>query len=562
MQHHTKYTYVFDIDETILSVDLEIINKVKTETSEYDPYEGYFGACYALNKDDISKCFKDILDHDDEIAFITRGSITKNGINHFCYNTLGVTLPKNFRHYNLIDDKTPKLDAIKGNRKVSDIIFVDNSMSHIKPAKDEGFRTIYADNNNNDPTNGTEYISKIIKIIQERNEEILKKNRIILKAANSALDQKGLLNTNHLNLIKNNKVLQKAVIALDQEALLDTNHLNLIKNNEFLQKAVIALDQVRLLGVSNFNLIKNNKVLPKAVIALEEKGLLDTNHLDLIKNNEVLPKAVIALDKKRLLDDNNFNLIKNNKVLQKAVIALDKKGLLNTNHLNLIKNDEVLQKAVIALNQEGLLDDINLNLIKNDEVLQKAVIALNQDGLLVDKFELIKDKPELQDAVIPLEQNLGVNRQILDNQNSISSKLMCQAIETIQDGMTSRNNRKYRSLNFVATYCDLHNTVSDDLAKKVIQTALQRRGWGGGETASGQALVNYLNSNEGRDLKNALFPNKDNNVEYSDLRKFCNKKRNELRSGNKENLYREYSVNNVIDQRSVNEKMKSLNYTI
>jgi hypothetical protein len=353
-------------------------------------------------------------------------------------------------------------------------------------------------------------------------------------------------------LIKNNKVLPKAVIALEEKGLLDTNHLDLIKNNEVLQKAVIALDKKGLLNTNHLNLIKNDEVLQKAVIALNQEGLLNDNSL----------KAVIALDKKRLLDDNNFNLIKNNKVLQKAVIALDKKGLLNTNHLNLIKNDEALQKAVIALNQEGLLDDINLNLIKNDEVLQKAVIALNQDGLLVDKFELIKDKPELQDAVIPLEQNLGVNRQILDNQNSISSKLMCQAIETIQDGMTSRNNRKYRSLNFVATYCDLHNTVSDDLAKKVIQTALQRRGWGGGETASGQALVNYLNSNEGRDLKNALFPNKDNNVEYSDLRKFCNKKRNELRSGNKENLYREYSVNNVIDQRSVNEKMKSLNYTI
>ena len=77
-----------------------------------------------------------------------------------------------------------------------------------------------------------------------------------------------------------------------------------------------------------------------------------------------------------------------------------------------------------------------------------------------------------------------------------------------------------------------------------------------------QALVNYLNSDQGSGLKNALFPNKLDNVEYSDLRTFCDKGRNELRSGNRENLYREYSLNDVIDQRSVNKKMKSLNYTI
>ena len=313
------------------------------------------------------------------------------------------------------------------------------------------------------------------------------------------------------------------------------------KKYQNLLEMIFALRKTGIDYTADWDNLKDNPALQKAVIALDQEDLLNPTSL----------KAVIALDQKALLDDINLNLIKNDEGLQKVVIALNQKGLLADN-FELIKDNKDIQTAVIALDQDGLLNDNSL----------KAVIALDQDGLLADKFELIKDNPELQDAVIPLEQNPGANRQGLDNQNIISSELMCQAIATIQDGMTGRNNRKYGALNFVATYCDLHKTVSHDLAKKVIQTALQRRGWGGGKTASGTALVNYLNSNQGIGLKNALFPNKFGNVEYSDLRTFCNKARNELTSGNKENLYREYSLNEEINQMSVNKKMKDLNYTI
>jgi len=169
-----KKTIVFDIDETLLSPDktLHCLNETLKEKANFDPYDGKFGGSFAINRSEISKIFKGILDNKDEIAFVTAGSIKREKIKNFCKYDYNVELPERFQHFNLTNDKTPVLHQIKGNRIPLDIVFVDNSMSHIIPAKKEGFRTIYADNNLSDKTNGTKYISELKQFIQERKHEI------------------------------------------------------------------------------------------------------------------------------------------------------------------------------------------------------------------------------------------------------------------------------------------------------------------------------------------------------------------------------------------------------
>ena len=145
-----------------------------------------------------------------------------------------------------------------------------------------------------------------------------------------------------------------------------------------------------------------------------------------------------------------------------------------------------------------------------------------------------------------------------EQQDKISGQLMMTAINYIKNNMSSRANRKHNILGFMAEYCKDKDTVTKDVAKKIIGATLQRRSWGRGETASGQALVSYLNSDGGQ-LKRALFPNKTDNVEYSDLRTFCEKSNDALVSKNKSNLYAMYSMDNVIDKDAVNKQLSNPN---
>jgi hypothetical protein len=169
-----KKTFVFDLDQTILSARIRrnLLNGTEISDASFDPYFGLGNGTDVINRSSISSIFKDILNNKDEIAFITAGNISRDVIRRFCSEVLNIELPESFQHFNQTQNKTPALHEIKANRIPSDIVFVDNSMSHITPAKEEGFRTIYADNNRSDKTNGTKYISELKQFIQERKHEI------------------------------------------------------------------------------------------------------------------------------------------------------------------------------------------------------------------------------------------------------------------------------------------------------------------------------------------------------------------------------------------------------
>jgi hypothetical protein len=166
------------------------------------------------------------------------------------------------------------------------------------------------------------------------------------------------------------------------------------------------------------------------------------------------------------------------------------------------------------------------------------------------------------DALIQNEDNLV---HITDNKSeegnhTISGDAMKAAIDHIKNNMSSHANRKHNILDFMAEYCQGKDTVPKDVAKKIIEVTLQRRSWGQGETASGQALVNYLNSNQGSGLKNALFPDKNNSaVTYHNLRGFCGKSNDALGSKNKSSLYDRYSMHNAIHKDTVNQQLSNPN---
>ncbi|MCF6766692.1 hypothetical protein L3V82_13035 [Thiotrichales bacterium 19S3-7] len=177
-----KKTFVFDIDETILSCDNNLsqifgttnqkkkLNDVEKTISEFSPY-GKF-QCWTLKKQEMSEIFRGILNNDDEIAVVTSGGLTKDKIKLFFTNEYGINLGDSFKHYNHIKNKIPILKDIKGEREASDIIFVDNSKKNINSARNEGFITVYADTNPKNKSNGKKYILTLQNIIKQRKNEI------------------------------------------------------------------------------------------------------------------------------------------------------------------------------------------------------------------------------------------------------------------------------------------------------------------------------------------------------------------------------------------------------
>ncbi|ODN43672.1 hypothetical protein [Piscirickettsia litoralis] len=161
-----KKVFVFDIDETLLSsrpnID-KILNKVSKTPSSYDPYGGYFGTCYSINKQKMKSIMESIIAEGHAIAFVTAGNIEKYEIRSFVEKEYGIDLGDSFLYFNDQLDKTPALKEIQRHYKCKpqDLIFTDNAEYHLHPARKEGFTTIYADNNFFDKTDGANYTKEL-----------------------------------------------------------------------------------------------------------------------------------------------------------------------------------------------------------------------------------------------------------------------------------------------------------------------------------------------------------------------------------------------------------------
>ncbi|ALA26335.1 hypothetical protein Psal071_00198 [Piscirickettsia salmonis] len=162
--------FTFDLDETLLcnNQGLLSLNAVERTPSNYDPYQGAFSGCHTLQKEKTKKIMQDILKNGDEIAFITAGSIKKSEIKQFFQIEYSIDLGNDFQHYYNTRDKTSALIEIAGENCYTNIVLIDNYSPHIESADTAGFKTIYADNNKNDLTNGTHYIQQLEEIIAER----------------------------------------------------------------------------------------------------------------------------------------------------------------------------------------------------------------------------------------------------------------------------------------------------------------------------------------------------------------------------------------------------------
>ncbi|OAJ33972.1 hypothetical protein [Piscirickettsia salmonis] len=165
-----KMIFTFDLDATLLcnSQDLQSLNTVERTPSNYDPYQGDFGGCHTLQKEKTKKIMQDILKNGDEITFITAGSIKKSEIKQFFQVEYNIDLGDDFQHYYNTIDKTAALMQIAGENDYTNIVLIDNYFPHIESADTAGFKTIYADNNKNDLTNGINYIQQLEEITAER----------------------------------------------------------------------------------------------------------------------------------------------------------------------------------------------------------------------------------------------------------------------------------------------------------------------------------------------------------------------------------------------------------
>ncbi|MGJ3494724.1 hypothetical protein [Piscirickettsia salmonis] len=123
-----------------------------------------------MQKEKMMAIMQGILTNGDKVGFITAGSISKESIKCFCLSEYGIDLSDDFKHYNKALDKMPALKELAESYSVpySYIVFIDNSLDHIKPAHDAGFNVVYADNNSSEITNGLSYIGQLEIIVAER----------------------------------------------------------------------------------------------------------------------------------------------------------------------------------------------------------------------------------------------------------------------------------------------------------------------------------------------------------------------------------------------------------
>lgn len=162
---------MFDIDETILSIQEKVrthLNDVSYELSRFNPYKrrGLDWTCITLNKTEMGRIFKEILQNGHDVGFITSGGLKKEEIKYFFHIEYKIVL-RNFIHCHSIKNKTTVLKKIARHHSLprENIYLIDNRKEHILPAKLAGFSAIYADNNVQDKTHGTEYIGILKTII-------------------------------------------------------------------------------------------------------------------------------------------------------------------------------------------------------------------------------------------------------------------------------------------------------------------------------------------------------------------------------------------------------------
>ncbi|MCF6766407.1 hypothetical protein L3V82_11540 [Thiotrichales bacterium 19S3-7] len=189
--------FVFDLDETLFTIDLTRLNKNlslhKADKNYYaltydkdknpnineickndaEVNHGYFqfllSPLYILHLDELKNIFENILKNGDEIAFVTSGYFTKAGIIEFFKEAYGIQLNDNIAFYHGQKDKTQALKELTNHKNPNDIYFIDNNPKHINEATSLGINTIYVDTNNIDETKGNQYIKKLQQVVNQNN---------------------------------------------------------------------------------------------------------------------------------------------------------------------------------------------------------------------------------------------------------------------------------------------------------------------------------------------------------------------------------------------------------
>jgi hypothetical protein len=177
----TKFIYIFDIDETLVTGRILYISKdVDVTLSTFHLYPNV--ECNTINKTETSEIFASINANGDEIGFSTNGGATKDNMKHFCYSEYKVDLGNDFIFYNNCKNKTDSLIEIARLKSVphGNIILIDNNQENIQSALNAGFKCIYADNNEHDDSSGKIYIQELKQNIGLRKAEIAHRSVLTL----------------------------------------------------------------------------------------------------------------------------------------------------------------------------------------------------------------------------------------------------------------------------------------------------------------------------------------------------------------------------------------------
>ncbi len=280
-------TYVFDIDETLLSISplqeyitnlkqdlarseqnsakfIQIQNRLKlvtiqgrlhpnffnhdTEkyneefltTSSYNPYGSDFtSVCVTIHKTIMQRIMHNIIKNGDNIAFITAGSLTKDEIFGFVKAEYELTLAKNFMHYNFQNRKNKDLIKISKQHN-SDLVFIDNSQQHIKHASKlklnkHNITAIYANNNYaDDAIPLTQWIDELSSDIEKRKQAKLDYYIGELTKYNQELEKyvSNMATTNSKHSAITNITQQiNAIVECEDRSSLSTQQLQLSKTN-------------------------------------------------------------------------------------------------------------------------------------------------------------------------------------------------------------------------------------------------------------------------------------------------------------------------------------------
>jgi hypothetical protein len=279
-------------------------------------------------------------------------------------------------------------------------------------------------------------------------------------------------------------------------------------------------------------------------------------------------RELIGLYKKILTDIKEYKDTKEiqNQGLSSTIENVISKVHEESLHIQLLENKvEELQTKVMELETQIKAMQAAVKAIR-EQAIQQELILRQEIAELQDKLantENIHGMP-IEPVIMqgPIAGNLlDVNEDFQHGRaQQIPGNMMEQAAIQMRDNMKNNNNPKYRALDFMVTYCREKDTVTEGVAKKIIEMGLQRRAYGNnGRTHAGAAFVTYLNDdNNGKNLRKKFFPKKEN-VTYTDLVSYCDKNHEDLYKGNQNALYNIYKINNTgnIVQEKVDEVLNN-----